>query len=54
MLMTPHYTTRVDVGDLQQALSADLQSLSAWLKWNKLKINVQKTQLFNLHGNWNV
>jgi len=42
---TTLYHSCVDIGDLQQALSADLQSLAAWLKWNKLKINVQKTQL---------
>ena len=45
---TTLYHSCVDVGDLQQALSADLQSLAAWLKWNKLKINVQKTQLLLL------
>ena len=45
---TTLYHSCVDVGDLQQALSADLQSLAAWLKWNKLKTNVQKTQLLLL------
>ena len=45
---TTLYHSCVDVGDLQQALSADLQSLAAWLKSNTLKINVQKTQLLLL------